>query len=144
MFFDDPLAAFTNIAHALRPGGRLAFVCHADATTNPLLSALAPLTSDATVGEAEPGVTLFADPQWGRNLLHQAGFHDARATTFDSHTTAGHDADDAAEFLIAGSLRSLVRDLAPDAHAQARQAIATALRPLERPAGVVLPVTGLA
>ncbi len=23
MFFDDPLAAFTNIAHALRPGGRL-------------------------------------------------------------------------------------------------------------------------
>ncbi|WP_157117405.1 class I SAM-dependent methyltransferase, partial [Nocardia vaccinii] len=34
MFFDDPLAAFTNIARALRAGGRLAFVCHANATTN--------------------------------------------------------------------------------------------------------------
>ncbi|MGH8833576.1 MAG: class I SAM-dependent methyltransferase [Actinomycetes bacterium] len=30
MFFDDPQAAFTNLARALRPGGRLAFVCPQD------------------------------------------------------------------------------------------------------------------
>lgn len=29
MCFNDPLAAFTNIREALRPGGRLAFVCPA-------------------------------------------------------------------------------------------------------------------
>lgn len=27
MFFADPVAAFTNLAGALRPGGRLAFIC---------------------------------------------------------------------------------------------------------------------
>lgn len=30
MFFDDPRAAFANLARALRPGGRLAFVCPQD------------------------------------------------------------------------------------------------------------------
>jgi SAM-dependent methyltransferase len=34
MFFADPVVAFANVAHALRPGGRLAFVCWADALDN--------------------------------------------------------------------------------------------------------------
>jgi ubiquinone/menaquinone biosynthesis C-methylase UbiE len=34
MFFTDPVAAFTNLARALRPGGRLGFVCWQDAGVN--------------------------------------------------------------------------------------------------------------
>ena len=30
MFFDDPTAAFTNLAASLRPGGRIVFVCWQD------------------------------------------------------------------------------------------------------------------
>ncbi|MQA13973.1 MAG: hypothetical protein GEV09_07300 [Pseudonocardiaceae bacterium] len=34
IFFDDPTAAFANIARALRPGGRLAFLCWQDVARN--------------------------------------------------------------------------------------------------------------
>jgi SAM-dependent methyltransferase len=34
MFFDDPEAAFANLAGALRPGGRLAFACWQDLFQN--------------------------------------------------------------------------------------------------------------
>ncbi|CAM5291558.1 Methyltransferase OS=Streptomyces glaucescens OX=1907 GN=SGLAU_31780 PE=4 SV=1 [Streptomyces glaucescens] len=34
MFFADPVAAFANIATALRPGGRIAFLCAADPEGN--------------------------------------------------------------------------------------------------------------
>jgi len=39
MFFSDPVAAFTNIRRALRPGGRLTFVCWQTPGANPWLSA---------------------------------------------------------------------------------------------------------
>ena len=35
MFFSDPVAAFANLLRALRPGGRLAFVCWAPLEDNP-------------------------------------------------------------------------------------------------------------
>src|SRR5438309_1620679 len=39
MFFADPVAAFTNLRAALRPGGRLAFVCWRSLAENPLFTA---------------------------------------------------------------------------------------------------------
>src|SRR5207245_9602029 len=38
MFFDDPVAAFANIRRALRPEGRIAFVCWQDLLENEWLS----------------------------------------------------------------------------------------------------------
>ena len=35
MFFDDPVAAFRNFYGAVRPGGRVAYVCWADRKDNP-------------------------------------------------------------------------------------------------------------
>jgi ubiquinone/menaquinone biosynthesis C-methylase UbiE len=142
MFFPDPVAAFSTVARALRPGGRLAFVCHA-ATANPLLSVLADIAPRATVQDAEPGVARFADPQWVRELLERTGFHDVRSEAFESRTTAGADADDATEFLLAGSLRSLVRDLTPAARERTHHALTSLLRPLQTPDGVVMPASGL-
>jgi SAM-dependent methyltransferase len=34
MFFADPIAGFANLCRALRPGGRLAFVCWQSLFTN--------------------------------------------------------------------------------------------------------------
>ena len=51
MFFDDPVAAFTNIAGALRPGGRLAFVCWQDLMVNDWM-----LVPGADTRSAAPGV----------------------------------------------------------------------------------------
>ena len=39
MFFADPAAAFANIRAALKPGGRLAFVCWRQMTENPWMAA---------------------------------------------------------------------------------------------------------
>ena len=38
MFFSDPTAAFVNIRRALKPGGRLAFVCWRTPAENPIMS----------------------------------------------------------------------------------------------------------
>src|SRR6185503_11565956 len=45
MFFTDPPAAFTNLRRALRPGGRVAFVCWQPLAENPWL--LVPLSTAA-------------------------------------------------------------------------------------------------
>ena len=39
MFFADPVAAFTNLHSALKPGGRLCFNCWQAMTENPWLAA---------------------------------------------------------------------------------------------------------
>ena len=38
MFFDDPAAAFGNLRNALRPGGRLAFLCWRSRDENPFFT----------------------------------------------------------------------------------------------------------
>jgi len=38
MFFDDPAAAFANLRKALRPGGRLAFLCWRTREENPIFT----------------------------------------------------------------------------------------------------------
>lgn len=56
MFFADPVAAFGNIGRALRPGGRLAFVCPADAALNGWVTAMASLREALPVGDFDsPG-----------------------------------------------------------------------------------------
>ena len=40
MFFDDPVAAFTNFARATKAGGRLTFVCWRGLADNPWLQVI--------------------------------------------------------------------------------------------------------
>lgn len=86
MFFADPVAAFRNIATALRPGGRVAFAAWSGAGRNPWFSRtlavaasrLGPLPSPAP---GAPGPTAFADPDRVTGLLAAAGLADAAAQT---------------------------------------------------------------
>jgi SAM-dependent methyltransferase len=79
MFFDDPLAAFTNIRKAAAPGGRLAFVCWRALGENeyaampfdiakPLMPPLPPPNPHA------PGPFALCDPDRLRRILEDAGF----------------------------------------------------------------------
>ena len=74
MFFADPAAAFANIATALRPRGRLAFLCWQDDLSNELfglvLRAFAPWTRPPDVA----GRDLFEDPRRVEDLLSGAGW----------------------------------------------------------------------
>jgi SAM-dependent methyltransferase len=79
MFFDDPPAAFANIRKALKPGGRLAFVCWRGLPENPWMlvpmgAALKRLPAPAPPEPGAPGPFAFADPERVRGVLQAAGF----------------------------------------------------------------------
>jgi SAM-dependent methyltransferase len=89
MFFADPVAAFTNIRGALKPGGRLAFICWRAAAENqwmtpPIGSALADMPPPPRPEPGAPGPFGFAEPDRVRAILAEAGFTDVDG--------AGHDA----------------------------------------------------
>lgn len=81
MFFADPPAAFANIRRALKPGGRLAFVCWRTFPENawmvvPMAAALRHLPPPTPPEPGAPGPFAFADPERVRGILGEAGFSD--------------------------------------------------------------------
>lgn len=107
MFFDDPVAAFANLRGALRPGGRLAFVCWQAAARNPwhpgsVLARFAPAPPPAP-GVTPPGAFALADPSHTAAVLDRAGFVDLGRR--DTETTVEVPAAalfDAAQLALAG------------------------------------------
>ncbi|MEU3727775.1 class I SAM-dependent methyltransferase, partial [Streptomyces sp. NPDC031705] len=66
MFFSDPAAAFARIAGALKPGGRVAFLCAAEPEGNDWLTALTALADVLPTGgfgsPGAPGMFSLSDP----------------------------------------------------------------------------------
>ncbi len=91
MFFADPVAAFGNIAGALREGGRLAFVCPQSfdrldqARIFEAVAQYAPLP-DLTAASAT-GPASFADPSRTREVLSAAGFEGIDVTPWRPTST---------------------------------------------------------
>lgn len=85
MFFPDPTKAFRNIRRALKPGGRLAFVCWQEMKkgqffTVPALAASPFLEPVDAADPRAPGPFAFADRVYIENILHDAGLADIRIT----------------------------------------------------------------
>jgi ubiquinone/menaquinone biosynthesis C-methylase UbiE len=80
MFFDDPVAAFTNVGRALRPAGRLVMMVWQARERNEWAVAIRQSleTTDAPEGGASRGPDAFslADPPTVMDLLQTAGFAD--------------------------------------------------------------------
>src|SRR5262245_44830547 len=81
MFFVDPAQAFTNLGRALRPGGRVSFVCWQALELNPwmavpMAAAAREITFAARPGPEAPGPFSFADPDRVRRVLGKAGLAD--------------------------------------------------------------------
>ena len=80
MFFDDPVAAFVNLHDAAAPGATLTFVCWQARADNQmftlgadvLAAALDPPPAKPAPGE--PGPMAFADPDYVRRILTDAGW----------------------------------------------------------------------
>lgn len=135
-FFADPAAAFANIRRALRPGGRLAFVCAAEAEANEWFQAMAALDGILPLGgfgePASPGMFSLTDPDHTLALLADAGFEDARARRVEAAGHWGSDAEDAAAFLLdSGPGRHLLSQVGPEAREEARRTLIETLRPYE-------------
>ena len=100
MFFDDPQAAFANIATALRPGGRFVFVCWQEPRKvgyfTLLIKAVAAHAGlPPRPGPDEPGPFSLADPERIRTLLVKAGFGTVDIEGVTARGWLGKDVDDA-------------------------------------------------
>ncbi|MER6999875.1 methyltransferase domain-containing protein [Streptomyces sp. NPDC000410] len=143
MFFADPAVAFANIGSALRPGGRLAFICTAEAEGNEWLMALASLSGILPIGEfgvpGAPGMFSLADPARTTGLVSAAGFADVHAERVTAYGIWGRDAQDAADFLLdSGPGRHMLAQVDAATGDRARGTLRDALRPHEADGAVML------
>jgi SAM-dependent methyltransferase len=103
MFFDDPVAAFLNIARALRPGGRLVLLAWQPFERNEWLTAVfAALSTGGPVTPFPPdgpGPFGLSDPERVRAVLGAAGYADVRLTGITAPVWLGADPEDAVGFL---------------------------------------------
>jgi SAM-dependent methyltransferase len=124
MFFDDPAAAFANIALALRPAGRLVMMVwqqHEDNEWNVAIErALAPEGSPGKAPEGREPFSL-ADRDTVEAILGAAGFGEARFT--DVHQPVYYGPDVAAALEWVGGFTSTKESLTRLDAAAAEQAL---------------------
>jgi ubiquinone/menaquinone biosynthesis C-methylase UbiE len=112
MFFDDPAAAFANIATALRNGGRLAFLCWQHDMHNELFAI--PLRAFGAYTKL-PGTTIgdmFVDPRQVTDLLSSTGWRNIRIDAVSEPAWIGSDVADVMSYVRGMSTtRSLTADL---------------------------------
>ena len=131
MFFDDPQAAFANLARALRPGGRLHFVCPQDPLKSEWVAVAFGAAVKATgrapeVGQpGAPGPFAFADGDRLGRLLTSSGFQEPRLESIVRPVRLGPDIDAAVAYIL--SLPES-QQLFAGAPAETIQAAKTALR----------------
>ncbi len=104
MFFGDPVAAFRNIAGALRPAGRLALLVWQAPPRNEWIRefavALAAGRNLPTPPPDAPGPFSLADPDRVRRVLTDAGFTDVRLEGLAAPMYFGPDPDNAYRFVL--------------------------------------------
>jgi SAM-dependent methyltransferase len=143
MFFADPVAAFTNIARALRPGARLGLLAWRTLAENEWLrtirGALAAGRDLPAPPAGAPGPFGLAHPDHVTTVLGRAGFDGVTIEPVEAPMRFGSDLEDAFGFVSTlGITRGLLQDLAPDAAAAAVEALRQALADAATADGVVL------
>ena len=145
MFFGDPVAAFRNLQRALKPTGRLVFVCWRTPQENPWglvpVRAAAPhLPPMPRPGPEDPGQYSFGDRARVERILKESGFGAIRLEPLDRPIWMG--ADVAEVVGNAGRFGPMARAFAEATSEQiekAKAAIAEAITPHQSAAGVVMP-----
>ena len=145
MFFGDPVAAFRNFHQALKPQGRLVFLCWRTPRENPwgavTVQAAAPfLPPIERPGPEEPGQYSFGDRARVERILKQSGFAMPAIQPVDRPVWLGATPDQIADGMTRfGPLARPFAEADPAAVDRAKAAIITALQPHQGPDGVILP-----
>jgi SAM-dependent methyltransferase len=116
MFFADPVAAFRNLARALKPGGRIAWIVWRPLLENEFFSevrAAVAVGRDLPVPPSGvPSPFGLADPAYTERSLRAAGFDAVDIVPTDAPYYAGADPDAAYEFVAgSGFVRFATQDL---------------------------------
>lgn len=145
MFFGDPVAAFRNFHHALKPSGRIVFVCWRTPQENPwglvpLRAAQPFLPPLPRLGPEDPGQYSFGDRARVERILKGADFARIEIEPLDRPIWMGKDvAEIVAGVDRFGPLARAFAEAEPGAAEKAKAAIAAALEPHASAEGVMLP-----
>lgn len=145
MFFDDPVAAFSNVNTAMRPGGRLAILSWAPMAEQQWLlvtttAALEHLPPPAFGGDG-PGMFGLAAVDKITDVLARAGWTDVDVQPHrrTMPVGGGGSVDDAMDYLVNGGPgRAMLEGADPDVAAKAIAAIRRSLGPYVTDRGVEL------
>lgn len=147
MFFDDPVPAWANLRRAMRPGAALSVTAWRNVKENPWVWTPLRLVGDLLPPiprnpPGAPGPFGWAEPEVVIPWLQAAGWREVSFAAAEAEMTfgAGPDpAEAAAEATFAsGPLSPRLRDLAPEAKAEARARLAAGLAEFVRDGAVRL------
>lgn len=143
MFFNDPIAAFTNFHRALRPAGRLAVLAWRTLEANDWLTAIRSALAMGRTLPAPPagvpGPFGLAEPAGVREVLGAAGFADVDLAPVDEAMWLGATFEDAWAFVRAmGIVRGLTQELDDDTRRDALDRLQAVVAEAEGPGGVQL------
>ncbi len=142
MFFTDPVATFDRIRQALRPHGRLGFVCWRQVQENELddlplrtVAPYFPMEALDTVSSAK--FLSFQDANTLRDVLERAGFVSIKIVARDEQVSCGGLQATIDVVSRVGALGMVLRSY-PDLRPRAITALEQALRPRDGPNGLFL------
>jgi SAM-dependent methyltransferase len=132
MFFDDPFAAFANLATATRPTGRLCLATWQPLAANDWLlipgAALLRYGSLPDTGGTAPGMFAQSDPIAVTEILEAAGWRDVIVEPVTVSLRLGADAADATDYLAdTGIARAVLDTIDPGQREEAIDAVTEAL-----------------
>lgn len=147
MFFEDPVAAFANMAKALKPGGRLVFAAWAPAALVPWFSipvgaVIARFGKPAPSDPNAPGPMAFQDADRVTAMMHAAGLANARCLSETVDLTPSGTLADAVAFAarVGPAARILAEFSATDADTAAIEAeVGKQLAVYDTPVGLRMP-----
>ena len=145
MFFEDPLAAFSNLFDALVPRGRFVFVCWQEIGRNPWMAvpgaaAMQHLDRPAPPDPFAPGPFAFADANRVAGMLEAAGFEAVRHASHEGQVTVGRglSGEQILEFLLQmGPAGAAMREAPPEVQKRVRVSVSEAVEPLMTDGGMV-------
>jgi SAM-dependent methyltransferase len=144
MFFGDPVAAFSNVSRALRPGGRLTLLTWQAVAQNEwfveFTRALAAGRAIPAPPPGAPGPFSMADPDRVRAVLTSSGFSDVVLDGVRAPMWFGRDVDDAERFVRGqGFVAGMLSGLEPSARTVALNALRASIASHGTPEGVCYP-----
>jgi SAM-dependent methyltransferase len=144
MFFEDPVAAFENLKTALKPAGRVVFMCWQSPERNPWMSEPGAAAAEIVPPEAPPdpeapGPFAFGNADRVHGLLEQAGLGEIQFESLERQMR-WPDVDTAVDYITQmGPAGKLMRESDQETGARIHRAVCAVLEKHAGPGGVSIP-----